>query len=74
MQPILEGDAPDLYQRIDNDARKGMVDYFLEERIQEYNDLEFDKDEQNLTTMMWATQKRQQNAEVLPFYFQGGSL
>ena len=58
MQPILEGDAPDLYQRIDNDARKGMVDYFLEERIQEYNDLEFDKDEQNLTTMMWATQKK----------------
>ena len=46
LMPILEGDAPDLYQRIDNDARKGMVDYFLEERILEYNDLEFDKDEQ----------------------------
>ena len=32
LMPILEGDAPDLYQRIDNDARKGMVDYFQEEK------------------------------------------
>ena len=46
LMPILERDAPDLYKRIDNDARKGMVDYFLEEWIYEYNDIELDEDEQ----------------------------
>ena len=45
LMPILEGDAPDLYQRIDNAARKAMFDYYLMQDIRE-GFTEFDKDEQ----------------------------
>lgn len=45
LMPILEDDAPDLYQRIDKAARSAMFDYFLMQATQEY-DIEFDEEEQ----------------------------
>lgn len=45
LMPILEGSAPDLYQRIDKAARRAMFDYYLMEAAGEYN-IEFDEEEQ----------------------------
>jgi len=45
LMPILEGSAPDLYQRIDKAARRAMFDHYLMEALREYN-IEFDKEEQ----------------------------
>lgn len=45
LMPILEDDAPDLYQRIDKAARKTMFDYYLVQAAQDYN-IDFDETEQ----------------------------
>ena len=45
LMPILEDDAPDLYQRIDKAARLALFDYYLVQAAQEY-DIEFDEEEQ----------------------------
>ena len=45
LMPILEDDAPELYQRIDDAARAAMFDALLVRAAQGY-DLEFDEDEQ----------------------------
>lgn len=45
LMPILEDDAPELYQRIDKEARRAMFDFFLVQAAQDYN-IEFDEEEQ----------------------------
>lgn len=45
LMPIIEENAPDLYQRIDDVARSAIFDYYLVQAAQEYA-LELDEDEQ----------------------------
>ena len=45
LMPILEEAAPELYQRIDDVARRDMFDFFLVQAAQEY-DIDFDEEEQ----------------------------